>query len=55
MKSDLQLYLEAYQQCLEAGDDEMNAKCRIIEMGASPEMADAVEHLESLGKEDDDF
>jgi len=46
MKSDLDIYREEYRKYVERGDDDMNARCRIIEMGASEEIADAVQLLE---------
>jgi len=45
--SDLDIYRAQYLYFLETGDDEMNARLRIIELGASLEEADAIQALES--------
>lgn len=37
------LYLEAYMEARDAGDDPMNARCRIIEMGCPVKLAKEIE------------
>lgn len=49
--SDLDIYRAEYRHHLEAGDDPMNARLRIMEQGATPEEADAVEALEGWDDE----
>lgn len=44
-KSALDIFLDAFCECITKGDDEINARCRIIEMGATIEEADAVEYM----------
>ncbi len=44
--SDLDVYREAYRRFLDAGDDPINARCRILDMGATIEEANAIEVLE---------